>query len=167
MALGIVACTLGQFGGAGAREAEGKPGVCAGRERVLVQAKAHRMLLCSGGGVDGELAVALGRGGIDKRAEGDNRTPLGQYPLGAPRASKEFGTFIPVGYPTAAQRAAGYSGGAVGIHGPKRGWRWLGGAARWLDWTRGCIALPHDEEVERVVAWLRRHPTAMVEITAE
>ena len=34
-------------------------------------------------------------------------------------------------------------GGAIGIHGEKRGLSWL--PHKWLDWTQGCIAVDDDE----------------------
>lgn len=101
--------------------------------------------------------MALGSGGVDKRRTGDNKTPLGAYELGAPRASHDFHLFVPVAYPTAAQARLGYTGSAIGIHGPPRSF------ARVLalvpvplpDWTAGCIAVRTDAEMDRIAAWLR------------
>ena len=124
--------------------------------RAVVDTTAHRLYLCARGEAEGAFVVALGANGVDKRRVGDNRTPLGSYPLEAPRASRFFHRFVPVAYPTAAQARAGYSGGAIGIHGPPRG---FDTAARRqalveTDWTAGCIAVTTDEEIERIVAWV-------------
>ena len=138
---------------------------CDGRgTSIVVDGKARRLWLCAGGASDGDFAVSLGRGGLGKAREGDGRTPRGRYPLGAPRASKEYGTFIPVGYPTAAERARGLTGGAIGIHGPRRGFAFLGRANAWADWTRGCIALATDGEIEKVARWVKSHASAAVAI---
>ncbi len=59
--------------------------------------------LCREGVEDGSFRVALGRGGLDKRSEGDGRTPRGAYPLQPGRASRRYHLLLPVGYPTAAQ----------------------------------------------------------------
>ncbi len=131
---------------------------------IVVDTAAGKMTLCEAGAAAGEYAVAVGRGGRGKRDEGDRKTPLGDYPLGAPRRSKEFGWFIPIGYPTAAQRTRGLSGSAVGIHGPKRRWAWLGRANAWANWTRGCVAVATDEDLDAVLRWARAKKPAMVRL---
>jgi len=132
-------------------------GACrAGETAVVVDTTAHRLYLCAGGAAERSFAVALGVNGVDKRRTGDNRTPLGIYPLGTPRASASFHRFVPVAYPTPAQARAGFTGSAIGIHGPPRG---LEGAARLqalvaTDWTAGCIAVATDDDIEAIVRWL-------------
>src|SRR6185295_2954643 len=92
-----------------------------GETAVLVRAAAHTLELCQDGRSVANHRVALGSGGIGKRVQGDGKTPLGLYALGAPRTSVNFGTFVPVGYPTPEQQKLGFTGSAVGIHGPPRG----------------------------------------------
>jgi hypothetical protein len=128
-----------------------------GETAVVVDTAAHRMHLCAAGRLEETFAVALGTGGVGKQREGDERTPLGRYGLGPPRASRSFHVFVPVAYPTPAQARQGFTGGAIGIHGPPRV---PGGIAapRLLvrtDWTDGCIAVSSDEEIERIAAWVR------------
>ena len=84
------------------------------------------MWLCQENKPVGEYKVALGKGGINKIKQGDNKTPLGEYTLGIPRPSSRFGTFIPIGYPTQEQISKGYTGGDIGVHGP---YRFLSGLA--------------------------------------
>jgi murein L,D-transpeptidase YafK len=86
------------------------------------------------------------------------------YPLGAPRASARYRTFIPVGYPTPQQRRQGLTGSAVGIHGPARQLRWLGSINTFLDWTAGCVVVGSDAEMDRIAAWVLRARPAWVEI---
>jgi murein L,D-transpeptidase YafK len=131
-----------------------------GETAVLVRVAAHALELCQEGRSVASHRVALGAGGIGKRQQGDGKTPLGLYPLGAPRSSPSFGTFVPVGYPTPAQQKLGFTGSAVGIHGPPRG---AGGAlSTAIDWTAGCIAVGSDAEIGSISAWIRdRHVKAV------
>jgi len=131
---------------------------------VHVDSAARILCLCRDGRAEAAFRVALGRGGVDKRAEGDGRTPTGRYALGVPRGSSRYHLFIPVAYPTAEQRQAGYSGSDVGIHAPHVGFVWLRHATAWADWTRGCIAVGTRGEIERVAAWVRRYGPAEIVI---
>jgi murein L,D-transpeptidase YafK len=116
------------------------------------------MHLCAGGTIDRTFPVALGMRGVGKQRQGDARTPLGHYGLGPPRRSQNFHIFVPVQYPTPAQARMGFTGSAIGIHGPPRGWSLTELAALVArDWTIGCIAVATDDDIEAVAAWIRRH----------
>jgi murein L,D-transpeptidase YafK len=124
---------------------------------IVVDTYAHRMALCETGVVVREFPVAIGGGGVDKHKQGDRKTPLGTYSLDAPRESSRFHKFLAIGYPTAAQRAEGRTGGDVGIHGPanRLGWRkwfWRDGGPM-TDWTDGCIAVGSAEAIEQIATW--------------
>lgn len=129
---------------------------------VVVETRARVLWLCSDRRAVGRVQVALGSGGLDKQREGDRRTPLGAYSLGEPRPSRRFGTFIPIGYPTAEQRAQGLTGSDVGIHGPDRRLSWLATASTWVDWTAGCVATGTDEDVALVAAFVRERRPAIL-----
>ncbi len=130
------------------------PSPCSGKgTAIFVDATERRLWLCEAGTTVESMPVALGRGGLDKRWEGDGKVPLGTYPLGAPRRSSAFHGFIPVGYPTPSQRRQGFSGGAIGIHGPSRANS--GPYSTGMDWTLGCIAVGTDAEIDRVARWVR------------
>jgi murein L,D-transpeptidase YafK len=140
-------------------------GVCPEREiAIVVDTGAHELVLCEAGRAAATFSVAIGRGGTGKRVEGDNKTPLGDYALGEPRASEKFDVFVPVEYPTKKQAQEGYTGGAIGIHGPSRGGKMLGRFNGWVDWTRGCIAVASDDEIERLADWVRRNKPALVHV---
>ena len=125
---------------------------------LLVETGQHRLWTCEDGRATGEYAVARGSGGVGKTRQGDAKVPLGDYALGPPRGSSQFHKFIPVGYPTSEQRRRGYTGSAVGVHGPARGWETLPSAANTsVDWTLGCIAVGSDEEIRRLAAWVSGH----------
>lgn len=130
------------------------PEPCVGKGTVLYVDAAERTLwLCESGQAVEAIPVALGRGGLDKRVEGDAKVPLGEYPLGSPRPSQSYHLFIPVGYPTPSQRRNGFSGSAIGVHGPPRAYG--GPASTASDWTLGCIAVGTDDEIARVADWLK------------
>ncbi|MFC1611768.1 murein L,D-transpeptidase family protein [Myxococcota bacterium] len=138
---------------------------CAGRATsVLIDLDEHTLWLCETGQVAGEYSVSLGKGGVGKQIRGDNKTPVGTYSLGAPRPSKKFGIFIPVGYPTAAQKKAGFSGSAIGIHGPDRSFTWAGTLNTLIDWTQGCIAVKSDEAIGTIAAWVNQENPELVHL---
>jgi murein L,D-transpeptidase YafK len=121
---------------------------------VQVDTRERILCLCRDGRSEGDLRVALGRSGIDKRREGDGKSPVGRYPLGRARASSRYRQFLPVGYPTESQRRQGLTGSEIGIHGPHIAFAWLGHATAWPNWTRGCFALGTRGEVDRVARWV-------------
>jgi hypothetical protein len=133
------------------------------RDAVVVVTDRRELWLCSGGAPAAQFTVALGRSGVGKRRRGDGRTPLGIYPLGDPRPSTQYGTFIPIAYPTPAQAARGFTGTAVGIHGPPRGIEGAGYPVTEVDWTQGCIATGTDEDVDAIAAFVRaRRPRLVI-----
>lgn len=132
---------------------------------VLVDTAEHRLWTCEEGRAAAEYRVALGSGGVGKQRQGDAKVPLGEYALGPPRGSSQFHLFIPVGYPTAEQRRRGFTGSAVGVHGPARGWeRFPSVANTSTDWTLGCIAVGSDAEIEAVAAWMRARKVSRISL---
>jgi murein L,D-transpeptidase YafK len=130
------------------------PTPCADKGTALyVDATQRTLWLCEAGNAVDAMPVALGQGGLDKRVAGDAKVPLGEYPLGSPRPSTAYHLFIPVGYPTPSQRRQGFTGGAIGVHGPLRAYGGPAGTA--IDWTLGCIAVGTDAEIGRVADWLK------------
>lgn len=131
---------------------------CSGRgTTVWVGAASHRLHLCEAGATVERYRVALGRGGLDKRREGDGRTPLGTYRLERAHRSASFHRFLHVGYPTAAQRRSGYTGYGIGVHGPSRAARALRRASTLVDWTQGCIAVGTDADIDAIARWVEMH----------
>src|ERR1700690_433470 len=106
---------------------KGAPQTCsAPNARIVVELATHTLSLCARDKLVEAFVVRLGRGGVGKTQEGDGKTPVGTYLLGAPRPWDRYGTFIPIGYPTDEQKKKGYTGGDVGVHGPPRWVKWLG-----------------------------------------
>ena len=140
-------------------------GACTASDvRIVVQTGAHRLMLCERGREVAAFSVRLGRGGIGKTAEGDGKTPLGTYPLGEPRKSERYGTFIPIGYPTPNQSRRGFTGGDVGVHGPHRWVRWLGSLVNSFDSSNGCVGLATDDEMTAITDWVRSAHAATIEL---
>ncbi len=123
------------------------------------------LVLCEQGESIKKYRVSLGSGGVDKRVEGDRKTPLGIYTLGVPKTSERFGIFIPVGYPTRDQKAAGFTGADVGIHGPDRAFQFLGDITVMINWTAGCIALGYDQEINEIKDWVNLKHPKFIQIT--
>ena len=132
-------------------------------DAVAVVSRKRELWLCQDGAPVARFQVAMGRGGVDKRRKGDGRTPLGTYALGLPRPSARYGVFIPIDYPTADQAAHGFTGSAVGIHGPPRGLTEPEYPTTAVDWTQGCIATGVDEDIGVIAEFVRaRQPVLVV-----
>ncbi len=130
----------------------------------MVELDKHELVLCQGGKAAAAFGVRLGHSGVGKSRAGDGKTPVGTYPLGQPRVSKQYGIFIPIGYPTAEQRKKGFTGGAVGVHGPDRRAKWLGRLVNTFDTSDGCVGLAKDEEMKRIAEWLRTAKARTIEL---
>jgi murein L,D-transpeptidase YafK len=129
---------------------------------LVVDTKSHKMWLCQENKSVGEYGVALGLGGVEKRKHGDKKTPLGEYNIGTPRPSVRFGIFIPVGYPTQEQVSNGYSGSAIGVHGPTRVFKMLGGTVDCSNWTNGCIAVATDVAISEISHWIKEQKVSRI-----
>jgi murein L,D-transpeptidase YafK len=125
-----------------------------GETVVLVDTQSGVLCLCRQGREERTFRVAVGRGGVDKRQEGDGRTPLGRYGLSPAQPSGRYHLFLPVAYPTVEQAKQGYSGSAIGVHGPHLAFAWLGHATVWSDWTLGCVAVATWSEIQAIAEWV-------------
>jgi hypothetical protein len=52
----------------------------------------------------------------------------------------------------------GYTGGDIGIHGPNRIFRCVGGLNTQVDWTEGCMSVNDDSYIARITRWLSDNP---------
>lgn len=130
-----------------------------------VHASSQKLSVCERNRVVKEFRVALGTQGVGKKRQGDNKTPVGVYSLASPRSSERFGIFIPVQYPTQQQIYNGYTGGAIGIHGPTQRYRRFGSLRTFANWTQGCIALGSNDQISYIAKWVQHHPRARVYIS--
>ncbi len=118
--------------------------------------------ICKHGTVIKTFKVALGYKGVGKKQAGDNKTPIGLYGLAHPRKSNQFKVFIPILYPTSRQRAAGYTGRDVGIHGPTQSSSFFSWLNNLPSSTRGCIAVGKNNYIEYVANWVKANPGTKV-----
>jgi hypothetical protein len=126
---------------------------------LLLRGDLSKLYLCRQGRETKTYSVAFGSKGLGKETVGDRKTPVGSFRLGRPRPSASgFKTFIAIRLP----RDVGI---AVGIHGPKRGTRWLGPLNTLVNWTAGCIAVSSDLEIDEVAAFVGDNPRARIHIT--
>jgi len=134
-----------------------KSGHCPSSPQTLLFADtaAHTLTLCDRGKPTRSFTVRIGHKGTGKSREGDGKTPLGVYPIESPRASADYGIFIPIAYPTVEQRRRGFTGSSVGVHGPSRGVRWAGAFVNTFDTTDGCIGIATDSEMNQIADWAR------------
>ncbi|WP_156422002.1 L,D-transpeptidase family protein [Paucibacter sp. KCTC 42545] len=87
--------------------------------------------------------ISLGKAGISKQVEGDQRTPLGIYQVGIRRdeAVARYGAAaLPLNYPNEYDRLLGRSGSSIWLHGER-----AGSYARGPQSTDGCIVLSNDD----------------------
>lgn len=131
---------------------------------LVALSRYHLLFLCENGQPVDNYDIALGSRGMGKTSTDDRKTPVGSYSLGKPRPSDKFGIFIPVNYPTKAQRAKGFTGEAIGIHGPARDFRCVGFLNVVFDWTAGCVAVADDGYIARIAKWVKAHPKAVIHI---
>ena len=131
---------------------------------IVVRSSEHRLSLCTDRREVKSFPVRLAWNGPGKRRSGDAMLPMGTYRLGMPRDSKKYGVFIPIGYPTPAQAARGYTGDAIGIHGPNRLVRWLGRFVNTFDTTSGCVGIATDREMREIAAFVRRQRARSIAI---
>ncbi len=122
---------------------------------VVADTGSQILFLCKDGKTVKDFDFAMGWSGTGKRKEGDEKTPLGVYSLASPRRSGDgFYKFVGVGYPTAQQKEKGYTGSAVGIHGPSRWGRCLGFLNATFNWTNGCLAVMSDNQIDEIASFV-------------
>ncbi len=128
-------------------------------DKVLIEKKARRLTLLSGGKVIKTYKVAIGRNPVGpKEKEGDNKTPEGIYTIDRRNMKSRYHLSLHISYPNPedierAKRRGISPGSNITIHGIKNGYGWIGDFHRIFDWTEGCIAVTNEEidEIERLV----------------
>ncbi|MEE2755405.1 MAG: YiiX/YebB-like N1pC/P60 family cysteine hydrolase [Myxococcota bacterium] len=139
--------------------AQADPDPCAGYgTSILVSGETSDLFLCKAGKSVENYTVAFGSKGLGKKKQGDRKTPVGTFKLGSPKKSRSgYKTFIPIRVPRRI-------GTAVGIHGPARGFRWLGPLNVSRDWTAGCIAMATDSAIDEVASFVRQNAVRAIHI---
>ncbi|RQO63308.1 hypothetical protein DBR47_01830 [Paucibacter sp. KBW04] len=114
---------------------------------IVVDTHKARLYLFQNRGQGMELVkdsyVSLGKAGVSKQMEGDQRTPLGVYQVGMRRdeAAARYGAAaLPLNYPNEYDRMVGRGGSSIWLHGER-----AGSYARGPQSTDGCIVLSNDD----------------------
>ena len=108
-----------------------------------------------------DFYVSVGKQGVDKQVEGDQRTPLGVYfttgQLAAGQLEDRFGAgALPLNYPNAWDKAKGRTGSGILLHGvPSNTY-----SRPPLD-SDGCVAMAN-EDLQRLAARLPKRQTPVV-----
>jgi murein L,D-transpeptidase YafK len=170
--LGMVAVALLTLAGAQGRAASVAQPCPA--PALSIRKAARTLVLTCDGRPRARFRVSLGRSPLGpKQIEGDGRTPEGDYYVCTRNERSSFRRFLGLSYPGPVDAERGLRerlisaaeaqeivhahaerrsppwktrlGGAVGIHGVKLGWGFVGRLHRLFDWTNGCIAIADDE----------------------
>jgi murein L,D-transpeptidase YafK len=125
-------------------------------DRVVVEKKARRMILFAKGKAIKQYCIALGRSPEGpKTQEGDCKTPEGTYFIESRNSKSVYHAALRISYPNSfdIRRAKEFGvepGGDIMIHGIRKGFGWIGRLHRFVDWTKGCIAVTN-EEIEEIL----------------
>lgn len=137
-------------------------------DRVVIRKAERKLLLLKEDRVLRAMDIALGLVPAgDKQAEGDFRTPEGEYRLADRNAASDFFLSIKISYPNKrdeqdARRRGVQPGGQIMIHGqpntPKHGDDYY----QMADWTDGCVAVSNSDMVD---IWLMTESGTPIEIS--
>jgi len=106
---------------------------------IVVERSKHRMDVFSGNTLLKNYSVSLGRIASDMHGNTwDNITPTGSFVIDGKLSDSGYHKALTISY-----------GNEVEIHGIKNGLGFLGKFQRWIDWTRGCIAVT-DQEIDEL-----------------
>ena len=136
-------------------------------DAVLVIKSEKRLYLLNKGRRFASFRVTFGADPVGhKQAQGDEKTPEGQYILDYKNSNSQFYKSIHISYPNAedrknARRLGVNPGGDIMIHGQANGYGWASPVMQWFSWTDGCVALS-DNDMDKV--WSAVDPGTPIEI---
>jgi murein L,D-transpeptidase YafK len=120
-------------------------------DKIVVNKSKRELLVFSNNNLLKSYTISLGKSPDgDKQFEGDNKTPEGIYFINGKNSESGYHKSIAISYPNNedrkyANKIGKSPGGDIKIHGIKNGFSRLGKFHRWIDWTKGCIAVKDDE----------------------
>lgn len=116
-------------------------------DRIVVEKGKRLLTLYKGNDVLETFRVALGREARGpKRIEGDLKTPEGEYRIVGRNPASRYHLALRIDYPNRTDRARETRpGGDILLHGLPNELGWIGRLHRFVDWTRGCIAVTNWE----------------------
>lgn len=141
-------------------------------DKIVVYKEKHIMHLYRNGKIVEEFRISLGRNGTkgDKVAQGDYRTPIGNYTIVRKKCDNRLYKSLMISYPNQediveARRRGVNPGGYITIHGQPK-WNADGRGDVYTlanDWTEGCIAVTN---VAIDILWKSIKNGARIEIYA-
>lgn len=148
--MAVVTVGIGYWG-----QGESLPaGICA--DLVVVVKGQRKLHLYQNKQLIKSYNIALGGNPVGaKHAEGDRKTPEGEYVISRKHLSSNFHRSLHVSYPAskdiayAKKRSIEKVGGDIKIHGLPRLFFWVGSLHALMDWTAGCIAVT-DREIDEL-----------------
>ena len=137
-------------------------------DSVLVVKSERRLYLMKNGESFASYKVTFGgEPEGHKQAQGDQKTPEGNYMLGYKNTNSKYYKSIHISYPNKndienAKRLGVHPGGDIMIHGQLNGWEWAAPVVQLFSWTDGCIALSNSD---MDLLWNAVKPGTPIEIT--
>lgn len=135
------------------------------RHAIAIDASRSRLYLfensATGLRLAGDYYISVGKLGIEKAAEGDQRTPLGVYFITSnldPKSLKDFYGVgaLPINYPNAYDARRGKTGSGIWLHGTPPGQ-----FSRAPKATDGCVVLANPD-LERIISTVEVRTTPVV-----
>ncbi len=119
-------------------------------DRVIIEKAERKLYLIDNGITVKSYSIALGRNPDGpKERQGDMKTPEGIYTVEGRNDKSSYHLALHLSYPNSSDRKKGRTGGDIMIHGLPNGRGWIGKLHRFVDWTKGCIAVT-DAEIEEI-----------------
>jgi murein L,D-transpeptidase YafK len=118
---------------------------------LVVEKEARRLTVLKGDTVLARYTISLGSSPEGaKRCDGDRKTPEGEYIISGRNSASAFYKSLRISYPNEGDRAQSRvlkcsPGGDIMIHGLPNGRGWVGRLHRFIDWTKGCVAVTDGE----------------------
>lgn len=124
-------------------------------DKIIIYKSKRQLLVFSQNELIKTFTISIGGEPIGKKEfEGDNKTPEGSYYISDKNSNSGYHKNLSISYPNSvdiknAKKYGKSTGGDIKIHGIKNGFGGIGKFHRWIDWTKGCIAIT-DEEIDEL-----------------
>lgn len=119
-------------------------------DKILIIKSDRKLFAYSKGRLIKTYKISIGRGYGKKKFEGDNKTPEGTYYINDKNPRSSYYKNLGISYPNNedienARKNNLVPGSQIKIHGIRNGLGFIGKFHRWIDWTKGCIAITNSE----------------------
>jgi murein L,D-transpeptidase YafK len=120
-------------------------------DKIVVNKSIRELNTYSKGEIIKKFKISIGKHPIGKKEfEGDYKTPEGLYSISSKGPHKLYHKYLYVSYPNKndilnARRYKKEVGGQILIHGLPKSYTAFGKFHRFIDWTKGCMAITNKE----------------------